>query len=221
MNNSIITPSSSQSLVEVKKIKGENKIFTNSLIFAKEFEKLHKNILQTIEEIKNSAIGGQLTFQPSYYLNSQNKKQKMYLMDRTTTLFLMSSMTGEKIDKIKFIFIKEFERMEKLIANKVIRTKGDEPAFMVRLQTDILKLKLEEQGLTPEFHHYINSNTAVNEIVFGESGIRKKLRQDMTEEQARKLRQTIYSAISVYVKDGYVKKNELKEKILPKISLCG
>lgn len=61
---------------------------TNTLKMAEYFGKQHKNLLRIIKELNCSNEFGGLNFEPSYYLNEQNKKQPMYLMTQDGFMLL-------------------------------------------------------------------------------------------------------------------------------------
>jgi len=62
--------------------------FTTSLVIADKFEVRHKDVIRKIENLVEKDVNHRLTFKESFYINSQNKKQKMYEMDISGFLFL-------------------------------------------------------------------------------------------------------------------------------------
>ena len=86
---------------------------TSSLKIAEVFGKEHKNVISKIREKKH--LFGQLNFEQSYYVNDQNKKQPMYLLDRDFTTFLIMGFTGSKADEWKMKYIKAFNEMEQML----------------------------------------------------------------------------------------------------------
>lgn len=60
-------------------------------------DKQHKNIIRDIKNLEPSYIqvfGGQLNFEPSSYINTQNKKQPCYLLTKSQCLFIVSSYSA-------------------------------------------------------------------------------------------------------------------------------
>ena len=86
---------------------------TSSLKIAEVFGKEHRTVLRNIRE--KESLFGQSNFVQSYYINDQNKKQPMYLLDRDFTTFLIMSFTGSKADEWKMKYIKAFNEMEQML----------------------------------------------------------------------------------------------------------
>ncbi len=91
------------------------KAITTSLIIAEVFEKQHKNVMQSIERLECSAEFRRLNFQPSSYLNEQNKPQPMYQITKDAFIFLAMGFTGSKAAQFKEAFIAQFNAMEKML----------------------------------------------------------------------------------------------------------
>jgi Rha family phage regulatory protein len=91
-------------------------VFTTSLLVAEKFEKQHKNILQAIDKLECSEEFGRLNFQPSSYLNAQNKTQPMYQITRDGFAFLAMGFTGKEAARWKEQFINAFNHLEKMLA---------------------------------------------------------------------------------------------------------
>lgn len=87
----------------------------SSLDVAKVFGKEHKNILQSIENLFEDIPQdyGQLNFQPSSYMNQQNKEQPMYFLTRDAFTLLAMGFTGKKAMQFKIAYIEAFNAMEK------------------------------------------------------------------------------------------------------------
>lgn len=86
-----------------------------SLMVAEIFQKRHKNVLQAINNLECSAGFREQNFQPSHYINSQNKRQPMVLMTRDGFIFLVMGFTGERAVKFKIQLIEAFNKMEEEI----------------------------------------------------------------------------------------------------------
>jgi Rha family phage regulatory protein len=84
------------SLVSCQVISSKNVPATTSLKIAEFTGLLHKNILQSIENLISTGKFGELNFQPSNYKTSQGKKMPMYILDEKFTSILLMGMTGEK-----------------------------------------------------------------------------------------------------------------------------
>lgn len=94
------------------------KAMTTSLKIAEVFGKEHSKVMRSIKE--KSHLFGQANFGESYYINSQNKEQPMYLLDRDFTTFLIMGFTGSKADEFKMKYIEAFNQMEETIKNSLV-----------------------------------------------------------------------------------------------------
>jgi Rha family phage regulatory protein len=74
-------------------------IITDSRVVARMFEKLHKNVIQSIEYIECSDEFKRLNIQPSSYTSTQGKKCKQYILTRDGFIFLVSAFTGSKASR--------------------------------------------------------------------------------------------------------------------------
>lgn len=110
---------------------------TTSLIVAEVFEKEHRHVLDAIRNIirsaENSAVLGM--FYETMYLNSQNKKQPMFVMNRDGFSLLVMGFTGEKSLGWKIKFIKAFNEMENRIRSIAIPDFND-PVAAARAWAD-------------------------------------------------------------------------------------
>ena len=100
-------------------------VTTTSLLVAEYFEKSHTKIVRDIEDIrlkfnkaKNGVIEFGEMFRESTYLDSRNRKQTMYKMNRDGFTLLVMGFTGQKAFDIKLLFIKAFNKMEQFILNQ-------------------------------------------------------------------------------------------------------
>lgn len=115
-----------QDLVTVK----NDVIVADSRIIAQNFNKLHKNVLRDIENlIEDLSDLGQLNFEPSdefllfektECVNSQNKLQPMYNLNRQRFELLAMGFTGKKALEWKLKYIKAFNDMENALKNNTV-----------------------------------------------------------------------------------------------------
>ncbi|KRL81771.1 Rha family transcriptional regulator [Ligilactobacillus equi] len=152
---------------------------TTSLQVAEVFGKEHKNVIRAIEQKL-----GELNFEPSSkmfaegaYTNSQNKKNKMYYLNRDGFTFIAFGFTGRQADEFKLKYIQAFNKMEELIKNQPrLPQTVDEKIYLLlqashegnqriqKLETDFQTFK-ENQKLEPGEYSYIGQ--LVNKKVFG------------------------------------------------------
>lgn len=94
---------------------------TTSLKVAEIFGKLHKNVLRDIQEKilpHVSSDFAQLNFEPSSYVNEQNKHQPMYYITRDGFTMLAMGYTGPKAMQFKEMYINEFNKMAAMLQKK-------------------------------------------------------------------------------------------------------
>lgn len=106
-------------------------VLTSSLQVAEYFEREHKNVLQTIEQILDDIhageiivpkyLEGRLTFQPTTIV-VRGKEQPVYLMTKSAFTFLVGKFKGTKADNWKLEYISVFEQMEDIIEAQKLNT---------------------------------------------------------------------------------------------------
>ena len=134
----------------------------DSLFVAELFEKNHKEVLRDIRKITDPLSGlseefRQRNFAPSSYRNQQNKKQPCYYLTRDGFTMLVMGYTGQKAMQFKELYIKRFNKMEKVIKS-LVAARQECP-----LLTDNIKLLHE----SPKPYHFSNECDMLNRIVIG------------------------------------------------------
>ena len=87
---------------------------TTSLLVAERFGKEHKNVIQAIKEIIRSAENSAHFYNISTYVDSMQREQQMFTMNRDGFSLLIMGFTGKKALKFKIDFINAFNEMEKI-----------------------------------------------------------------------------------------------------------
>lgn len=115
---------------------------TTSLLVAEKFSKEHRHVLDAIRNLIKSAENSAVLsmFYETTYLNSQNKKQPMFIMNRDGFSLLVMGFTGEKALQFKIEFINAFNKMEKQL-------KEFNPANLSRLQLLEMALEAEKKAI--------------------------------------------------------------------------
>lgn len=113
---------------------------TTSLDVAKYFDKLHKNVLQSIKEVDCSEEFSRLNFQPTSYLDQQGKERPLYHLTKDGFIFLVMGFTGEKAAQIKEAYIAAFNRME---AKLVRQTRKDLTVLLAATHAEAALLKTQ------------------------------------------------------------------------------
>ena len=165
---------------------------TTSQMVAQKFNKNHQHVMRDIrklhEELGLSKIG--LTkfkemFQENTYVNSQNKKQPMYIMNRDGFMLLVMGFTGKKALQIKLQFIEAFNLMEEYIkkneleklnkANHEWLLSRSDGKLTRRAETDVIAKKIgyaRSQGSKSPEKYYMQYSKLVNGMVGIGSGKR-------------------------------------------------
>ena len=99
-----------------------NQAVTTSLQVAETFGKLHRNVIQSIEQLikdgvaENSADPQKRLFAMGSYTHPQNHQEyKMYYMNKDGFTLLAMGFTGKKAMQFKLDYIQEFNKMETVI----------------------------------------------------------------------------------------------------------
>lgn len=88
---------------------------TTSKQVAMAFHKMHKNVIQAIEDkiqLAENSADYQKMFAKGVYDDSRGRQQKMYYMNRDGFTFIAMGFTGYEADKFKLEYIKAFNQME-------------------------------------------------------------------------------------------------------------
>jgi Rha family phage regulatory protein len=96
----------------------QKEAITTSLKVAEAFDKRHDHVIRDIEKLiielnaKPRHQSALPKFGESYYFNAQNKKQKMYKLNRQAFTLLAMGYTGEKALDFKLAYMQAFDEME-------------------------------------------------------------------------------------------------------------
>ena len=144
----------------------KDKPFCSSLQVAESFEKQHGHVLRDIQAIGLSKSGDtpenvadfyKNNFVRTTYLDTQGKKQPMYLMTKNGFTLLVMGYSGEKAMSFKVEYIKRFDDMEEYI-KKYILSRDDFLPFTQAIQ---------DAHDEPRSYHYSNEYDMINRIVLG------------------------------------------------------
>lgn len=112
-----------------------NQMIVSSVEVAKNFNKKHKTVLNTIRELKGVAQNSASLFYESSYTHDQNKQEyPMYYMNRDGFSLLVMGFTGKEALEWKMKYIQAFNEMEKKLNN---------PEFLVQRTMEYLKSRCD------------------------------------------------------------------------------
>ena len=174
-------------LVEIVGKRYEEKLITTSLKVAEVFEKEHKNVLKSIENLvaDNSAAK---YFRLTTYKN-RGKEYPMYEMDRDGFSLLVMGFTGEKALQWKIKYIEAFNQMESELKRlyterqqwQIERDKG---VVIRHILTDTIKMKITESP--NKRFAYPNYTNLIYRNLFGKTA--KELESDYGVKAKENLR---------------------------------
>jgi len=121
-----------------------NAAVTTSLAVAEYFDKLHKNVLRSIELLDCSAEFSRLNFELTSYLDQQGKSRPMYYLTKNGFVFLVMGFTGEEAGRIKEAYITAFDQMESQLRQQAQFFSGNGDSHWMNrcmeLQEELLQL---------------------------------------------------------------------------------
>ena len=91
---------------------------TNSLIVAKKFSKRHDNVISKIENLIVADKVGLLNFKETSRMDSWNRSQKIYLIDKKSFTVLAMRFTGDEALEWQIKFVEAFEKMERILLHQ-------------------------------------------------------------------------------------------------------
>lgn len=133
--------------------------WTDSRIVADKFGKKHKNVLQTISNMKCSPDFSRLNFQPVEYIDERGKAQPMIRMTRDGFTMLAMGFTGESAMAWKERYISAFNQMEQELTKQAIR-KHDAVWQQARLSGKVARLDLTDA--VHDFVEYAHAQGSTN-----------------------------------------------------------
>ena len=138
---------------EIELINRDGEILVSSKEIAEHFGKVHRSVIRNIREIEDGTKLCTPLFYKSTWINLQNKKQPMYLMNRDGFTLLAMGFTGKKAVEWKLKYINAFNEMEKQLnspelqiaralvaANEMIKTKDSQINLLTKQSEDQVKL---------------------------------------------------------------------------------
>lgn len=134
----------------------------DSRFVAEAFEKGHKDVLRSIDQILAEDSGysaefNRRNFAPITYTDARGRKQRCYAMTRDGFAVLAMGFTGKKAAHFKELYIRRFNEMERFIKT-MVSTRQEFP-----LLTENIKLLHEN----PKPYHFINECDMLNRLVLG------------------------------------------------------
>lgn len=183
------------------------KVLVSSLQVAARFGKQHKNVMRDIGVLIEK---GALNFEPTTYVDVQNRSQPMYLMDRDGFSYLAMGFTGDEAFKWKQDFMNAFNKMEEHIRSQ------QQPKELTRLEILQLALESEQRAIAAESKvailTHVNKTYTATEIAkemdFKSATAMNKKLHEMKVQYKQGSTWVLYSK---YADQGYV---DIKQEVL-------
>ena len=212
----------------------EGKILTtDSLIVAQKFKKQHKDVLKKVKNLIKDDENGRLNFAPSSYLNSQNKKQKKYNMDRRSFSILTMSFTGKKALNWKNDFYDAFEKMERILLHQQniswqqARIDGKQKRIELTDAIKQLVVLAKKDGSRNANKYYITITKMVYKQVFDIKKVPGQFRETLSENELYQL-QLVEWKLAEWLNDAiescqdyHEPYQEIKKKLKSLIAVIG
>ena len=122
-------------------------VWSDSLIFAKNFWISHNEILKKIAKLTGEILPVKNKFIETTNINDRNRKYPKYLLNRDWYMFLVMNISTLKANEIKLKFIKAFNDMEKALLNQQI-------VSWIETRTLLKEERKEETDKIKEFVEY-------------------------------------------------------------------
>lgn len=123
----------------------DKKAVTSSLQVSNSFEKRHDHVIRDVENLKKDVPNFGEMFVESSYLDSFNRKQRMYIINRDGFTLLAMGFTGKKALQFKLAYIAAFNKMEEYLKNQLTQPTKRNPRKRIATdlpQKDVLQLNI-------------------------------------------------------------------------------
>ena len=163
---------------ELVKRNENGQAITSSLLVAQKFEKEHRNVIQSIRELLNSAENSALLsmFVESSYIAQNGKENPMFIMNRDGFNLLTMGFTGTKALNYKLEFIEAFNKMEAMLTSDeyiLMRSRQilEQKVSMLEARTEVQTKIIQEQAPKAEYY----DNTLMSKDAMTTTQIAKEL----------------------------------------------
>jgi len=149
---------------------------TTSLIVAEVFKKRHDHVIRDVRKLIADLPKGLPMFGETTYINTQNKLQSMYTMNRDGFSLLAMGFNGKKALEFKLQYIEAFNHMEKELTRLASQSQNAEwleqrkvGKVTRRVATDTIEKFVQyatDQGSTNAIKYYASLTTMENKALF-------------------------------------------------------
>ncbi|MBN6889937.1 Rha family phage regulatory protein [Cytobacillus horneckiae] len=192
-----------------------NQAVTNSLIVAEAFQKSHDKVLRDIRNLGCSEDFRVANFGESSYLNSQNKKLPMMLMNKKGFTLLAMGYTGKEAMIFKEAYINQFERMEQELKGPRVLSEREQLMASMKLSLETAEEINQVKGEVKEIRHMVEEQITLT------SGEQRRLQKGIAQkvykiENDQKARSSLFRELHREIKDrfGVASYKDIKRKEL-------
>ena len=128
------------------------KATTTSMKVAQYFGKQHKNVITAIEKLReDQSVEDRLNFKPISYMDSMNRLQLMYSIDRDGFTLLAMGFTGKQALQFKLAYIDAFNKAESLLQEATPAIVHDpQTRALIQLLTETDAIKRQQSVLSSQ-----------------------------------------------------------------------
>lgn len=142
---------------------------TNSLVIAKEFERRHANVLQSLESLFADGTLNRLEFKSVKYIDEKGEARRAIELTERGALIAMPFIGGKKSKLGQVKLVDAFLEMRSVINDSVQiwEERRRQSAITFRIMADALCEVRAEEGKSTAQHHYANEARLLNWVMFG------------------------------------------------------
>ena len=143
-----------------------------SLLVSEKFGRSHKSIINSIGRLGCSEDFNRHNFMPIEYTDTRGRKQPKHLMTKDGFIFLAMGLTGKKAALLKESYIREFNRMQRLLSrqqNLMWRESREQSKEARKAETDAIQQFIDyaiAQGSQSAKTYYMNFTKMTHRALF-------------------------------------------------------
>ena len=142
-----------------------NRLITTSLAVSQHFERKHKDVLRSIEQLDCSEEFAQRNFAPCSYSDGNQRKRPMYEITRDGFMFLCMGFTGAQAAKWKESYIKVFNHMEQQLQGNVRARLGLRPKVNRTIERQVMEMYIAGHSQADIARSLRISTSAVSQLL--------------------------------------------------------
>lgn len=158
-------PTSSSTIVHLY----QGQPVTNSLAIASEFQRTHKNVLQSIDALIEDGTINRLEFKPVRFTDAKGEQRRMIELTERGALIAMPFIGGRNSRAGQVRLVDAFLAMREELAAQPSEWSGtrEKVSSGYQIMCEALQEARAEDGKTTSRHHYANEAKLVNWVLFG------------------------------------------------------